>query len=92
MTVLEGESRRFRIERPDTYQEVEEEKARRREMAELRQQLYGGAKGGSLSMDPEWDDVIPVQVEEPEGALAAISYPAEYAEGMSMVNRLGKGR
>ncbi|KAJ4306412.1 CAAX geranylgeranyltransferase alpha subunit [Collariella sp. IMI 366227] len=34
-------------------------------------------------MDPEWDDVVPVVLEEPEGALAAIAYPAEYAEVMS---------
>jgi protein farnesyltransferase/geranylgeranyltransferase type-1 subunit alpha len=34
-----------------------------------------------LPGDPEWDDVVPVVLEEPEGALAAIAYPAEYAEG-----------
>ncbi|KAL2125914.1 hypothetical protein VTI74DRAFT_2269 [Chaetomium olivicolor] len=68
-----------------TEQEVLEERRRRREMAALTRELYGGGVGkdGKLAMDPEWDDVVPVALEEPEGALAAISYPAEYAEAMS---------
>ncbi|KAL2151872.1 hypothetical protein VTH82DRAFT_5056 [Thermothelomyces myriococcoides] len=68
-----------------TEQEVFEETRRRREMAALRSELYGGvaAKAGKLAADPEWDDVQPVLVEEPEGALAAIAYPADYAEAMA---------
>ena len=67
-----------------TEQEVGEEKRRRREMAALRKEvlLYGGVGSlGKLAGDPEWDDVVPVVLEEPEGALAAIAYPADYAEG-----------
>jgi protein farnesyltransferase/geranylgeranyltransferase type-1 subunit alpha len=66
-----------------TEQEVIEETSRRLQMAALRTELYGGGVGkdGKLATDPEWDDVVPVVLEEPEGALAAIAYPAEYAEG-----------
>ncbi|AEO56246.1 hypothetical protein MYCTH_2300958 [Thermothelomyces thermophilus ATCC 42464] len=68
-----------------TEQEVFEETRRRREMAALRKELYGGGvgKAGKLAADPEWDDVQPVVLEEPEGALAAIAYPADYAEAMA---------
>ncbi|KAH6845503.1 hypothetical protein B0I37DRAFT_380324 [Chaetomium sp. MPI-CAGE-AT-0009] len=68
-----------------TEQEVFEETRRRKEMAALRKELYGGGVGreGKLAMDPEWDDVEPVVLEEPEGALAAISYSADYAEAMA---------
>ncbi|KAL2262705.1 hypothetical protein VTK26DRAFT_356 [Humicola hyalothermophila] len=54
-------------------------------MAQLSKALYGGGVGkdGKLSLDPEWDDVMPVVLEEPEGALAAIAYPADYAEAMA---------
>lgn len=52
-------------------------------MAQLKRELYGGGVGkdGKLRMDPEWDDVTPIVLEEPEGALAAIAYPKDYAEG-----------
>ncbi|KAK4103963.1 protein prenylyltransferase [Parathielavia hyrcaniae] len=68
-----------------TEHEVFEETRRRREMAALRRELYGGGVGkdGKLATDPEWDDVEPVVLEEPEGALAAIAYPADYAEAMA---------
>ncbi|KAK3299327.1 uncharacterized protein B0H64DRAFT_388104 [Chaetomium fimeti] len=68
-----------------TEQEAFEETRRRKEMAALRKELYGGGVGkeGKLAMDPEWDDVEPVVLEEPEGALAAISYSADYAEAMA---------
>ncbi|EAQ90571.1 hypothetical protein CHGG_02506 [Chaetomium globosum CBS 148.51] len=68
-----------------TEQEVFEETRRRKEMAALKKELYGGGVGkeGKLAMDPEWDDVEPVVLEEPEGALAAISYSADYAEAMA---------
>ncbi|KAK4162781.1 hypothetical protein QBC43DRAFT_345631 [Cladorrhinum sp. PSN259] len=68
-----------------TEQEFEEEKARRREMASLKRELYGGGVGkdGRLALDPEWDDVTPVFVEEVEGALAAIAYSRDYAEAMA---------
>jgi protein farnesyltransferase/geranylgeranyltransferase type-1 subunit alpha len=60
--------------------EIEEEKRRRKEMVGLRKELYGVVMG-PLEGDPEWDDVLPIAQEEPEGALATISYPGEYAEG-----------
>lgn len=53
-------------------------------MAGLKKELYGGFVGsedGKLSTDPEWADVEPVVLQEPEGALAAIAYPDDYAEG-----------
>ena len=63
-------------------------------MATLRKELYGGGVGkqGKLAMDPEWDDVQPVVLEEPEGALAAISYSADYAEGEFSFWWVGVGR
>jgi len=63
-----------------TESEVLEEKKRRREMAALRKELYG-AVSGKLEGDPEWDDVVPIPQEEPEAALASISYSSDYAEG-----------
>ncbi|KAK1718388.1 farnesyltransferase [Colletotrichum lupini] len=38
---------------------------------------------GPYATDPEWDDVMPIPAEEPEGALATIAYPEDYAEVMS---------
>jgi protein farnesyltransferase/geranylgeranyltransferase type-1 subunit alpha len=80
------ESRRFRLLRAQgkvAESEVWEEKSRRKEMAALRKELYGGGVGkeGRLSLDPEWDDVVPIVLQEPEKALAAIAYPQDYAEG-----------
>lgn len=63
-----------------TPEEVEEDKQRRKEMAKLKNELYG-EKMGPYAQDPEWDDVLPIPAEEPEGALAAIAYPDDYAEG-----------
>lgn len=60
--------------------EIAEERGRRGEMAQLRAELYG-EKSGSYAQDPEWDDIEPIPLEEPEGALAAIAYPDDYAEG-----------
>lgn len=51
-------------------------------MAALKRDLYGEITG-SLAQDPEWDDVIPIPQNEPEGALAQIAYPDDYAEGTS---------
>ncbi|KXX73325.1 Protein farnesyltransferase/geranylgeranyltransferase type-1 subunit alpha [Madurella mycetomatis] len=90
LACLEVESRRFRELRGrgrggvvDT--EVQQERRRRQEMAELRRELYGGGVGkdGKLALDPEWDDVVPIVLQEPEKALAAIAYPAHYAEAMA---------
>lgn len=64
-----------------TADEFEEEKLRRREIARLRMELYG-ERTGAYGTDPAWDDIIPMPIEEPEGALAAIAYPEEYAEGL----------
>lgn len=60
--------------------EVEEEKIRRKDMAAVNKDLYGEITG-SLSNNPEWDDVIPIPHTEPEDALAKIAYPDDYAEG-----------
>jgi protein farnesyltransferase/geranylgeranyltransferase type-1 subunit alpha len=61
-------------------QELQEETTRRKEMAGLSKELYGEI-AGSLSSNPEWDDVIPIPHSEPEDALAKIAYPDDYAEG-----------
>jgi hypothetical protein len=50
-------------------------------MAVLKPELYGVREGSRLAEDPEWEDVVPIAHQEPEGALAAIAYPEEYAEG-----------
>lgn len=64
-----------------TEREIDEEKVRRSKMAALKKELYGEING-KLAGSVEWEDVVPIPHEEPEGALAAIAYPAEYAEGM----------
>ncbi|CAM1507912.1 Fc.00g047600.m01.CDS01 [Cosmosporella sp. VM-42] len=63
-------------------EDIEEEKKRRQTMAALKRDLYGDITG-SLAKDPEWDDVIPIPQDEPEGALAQIAYPDDYAEAVS---------
>ncbi|KAJ8130888.1 hypothetical protein O1611_g2744 [Lasiodiplodia mahajangana] len=65
-----------------TKDDIEAEKARRQEMAGLRNELYG-VKPNSYAQDPDWDDVVPIPQEEPEGALSAIAYADDYAEAMS---------
>lgn len=83
LTALNLRSRRFKIDRAQGKLEdnsLEEEKKRRKEMADLRKDLYGETTG-SFAQDPEWDDVIPVPQNEPEDALARIAYPDDYAEG-----------
>jgi protein farnesyltransferase/geranylgeranyltransferase type-1 subunit alpha len=65
-------------------EEINTEKTRRKAMAALKRDLYGEITG-SLAQDPEWDDVIPIPQNEPEGALAQIAYPDDYAEGTSVV-------
>ncbi|KAI3396453.1 hypothetical protein diail_12173 [Diaporthe ilicicola] len=62
--------------------EVEEEKLRRQEIARLRMELYG-ERTGAYGTDPTWDDIVPMPIEDAEGALAAIAYPEEYAEAIS---------
>lgn len=59
---------------------IEEEKKRRKEMAALKHELYG-VYMGPLAQDPEWDDIVPIPLDEPEDALAKIAYPDYYAEG-----------
>lgn len=59
-----------------------EEKLRRKEISTLRMELYG-ERTDPYTEDPEWDDVIPLVVEDGEGALAAIAYPEHYSEGAS---------
>jgi protein farnesyltransferase/geranylgeranyltransferase type-1 subunit alpha len=58
---------------------LDDEKARRKEMSQIKSELYG-EKMGPYAMDPEWDDITPIPQVEPEGALAAIAYPEDYAE------------
>lgn len=65
-----------------TEEDIDEEKRRRAEMARLNKDLYND-RGSAYSTDPEWDDVVPIPAVEPEGALAAIAYPDDYAEAMS---------
>ncbi|KAH6689003.1 prenyltransferase alpha subunit [Plectosphaerella plurivora] len=67
--------------------EVEEEKLRRKDMATLRKDLYG-EKMGPYATDPEWDDVVPIPVNDPEGALAAIAYPEDYAEAIGYLRAI----
>ncbi|KAK6065702.1 farnesyltransferase alpha subunit ram2 [Seiridium cupressi] len=62
--------------------EINAERTRRKEMATLKDDLYG-EKMGSYSTDPDWDDVIPIPQTEPDGALASIAYPEDYAESTS---------
>ncbi|CAJ2507465.1 Uu.00g086510.m01.CDS01 [Anthostomella pinea] len=38
-------------------------------------------ESNTYSANPQWDDVTPIPQVEPEGALAAIAYPEDYAEG-----------
>ncbi|KAH6649160.1 alpha subunit of hypothetical CAAX farnesyltransferase [Truncatella angustata] len=93
LTVLLSESRQFRLKRNKFVhengkarslpgKEIEAESTRRKEMAALKDELYG-EKLGSYSTDPDWDDVIPIPQTEPEGALASIAYPEDYAESTS---------
>ena len=56
--------------------DVEDERNRRKFIGRLEGKMVGKYEG-----DPEWDDVVPVAQDEGEGALAAIAYTDEYAEG-----------
>jgi protein farnesyltransferase/geranylgeranyltransferase type-1 subunit alpha len=74
-------AKRTGVELPEDV--VAEEKARRKTMSSLRSDLYG-EQTGTLAQDPTWDDVIPIPLDEPEGALAQIAYPEDYAEGRAV--------
>ncbi|KAI0490877.1 putative geranylgeranyltransferase type I alpha subunit [Xylaria cf. heliscus] len=65
-----------------TEDDIKAEKERRQEMAALRNELYG-VKPDPYANDPEWDDVVPIPQDEPDGALAAIAYAEDYAEAMA---------
>ncbi|KUI71487.1 Protein farnesyltransferase/geranylgeranyltransferase type-1 subunit alpha [Cytospora mali] len=65
-----------------TPDEIEEEKLRRKEIARLRMDLYG-ERTGAYGSNPIWDDIVPMPVEDSDGALAAIAYPEDYAEAIS---------
>jgi len=80
---LEGlrlKSRRFgeRIEK--TEENIEEERSRRKLIGHLQ-----GKRMGRYEGDPVWDDVVPIPQDDGEGALAAIAYTDEYAEGKQIV-------
>ncbi|KAI1174013.1 putative geranylgeranyltransferase type I alpha subunit [Nemania sp. FL0916] len=63
--------------------DIATEKERRREMANLRNELYGAKEDSeAYANDPEWDDVVPIPQDEPEGALSVIAYTEHYAEAM----------
>lgn len=49
-------------------------------MASLLSELYGKSSN-PYAEDPEWDDVVPIPQDEPEGALSVIAYAEDYAEG-----------
>lgn len=59
--------------------EIEEERNRRKLLGNLR-----GKKMGQYEGDPVWDDVVPIPQDDGVGALAAIAYTDEYAEGVSL--------
>jgi len=60
--------------------EIEDERNRRKLLARLEARIMGKYEG-----DPVWDDVIPIAQDEGEGALAAIAYTDEYAEGILLL-------
>ncbi|KAJ2985140.1 hypothetical protein NUW58_g5694 [Xylaria curta] len=62
--------------------DIKAEKERRKEMGTLQSELYG-KKPNPYAENPEWDDVVPIPQDEPEGALAAIAYAEDYAEAMA---------
>ena len=66
-----------------TEDDVTDERQRRADIAALKMELYGQRTSGSYASDPSWDDVTPIALHEPEGALAAIAYPEAYAEAVS---------
>lgn len=70
-----------KVEYTVTEEDTQAERLRRKEMADLRKDLFG-QKTASYALDPEWDDVTPIPQVEPEGALAAIAYPEDFAECM----------
>ena len=77
---LREESRRFQDKARSKSKEGEDqipvERQRRRKIGELQGKTMGRYEG-----DPIWDDVVPIPQEDGEGALAAIAYTDEYAEG-----------
>ncbi|KAL2266414.1 hypothetical protein VTJ83DRAFT_5766 [Remersonia thermophila] len=79
-----------------TEREVVEDKRRRLEIAALRRDMAAHGSGpasraaGKIASNPDWDDVVPVVLEEPAGALASIAYPADYAEAMSYLRAVMK--
>ncbi|KAH6955552.1 hypothetical protein DER45DRAFT_573469 [Fusarium avenaceum] len=86
LTSLQIQHRQFlkkrELQNEVSTEEINAEKTRRKAMAALKRDLYGEITG-SLAQDPEWDDVIPIPQNEPEGALAQIAYPDDYAEAVS---------
>lgn len=83
---LRRESARFREARrrvqegediEDREGEIEDERNRRKFIGVLK-----GKKMGAYEGDPRWDDVVPIPQDDGEGALAAIAYTDEYAEGI----------
>ncbi|CAK7267104.1 CAAX geranylgeranyltransferase alpha subunit [Sporothrix epigloea] len=83
LTALELQRQIFAVQDNKTEDDVARERQRRADSAVLRMELYGQRAGGSYAQDPLWDDVTPIALYEPEGALAAITYPEAYAEAVS---------
>ncbi|KAI2621557.1 prenyltransferase alpha subunit [Xylaria nigripes] len=65
-----------------TEDDIKAEKQRREAMANIRNELYG-ITINPYANDPEWDDIVPIPQDDPDGALAAIAYSDDYAEAMS---------
>ncbi|CZT47509.1 related to geranylgeranyltransferase type I alpha subunit (RAM2) [Rhynchosporium secalis] len=85
LRALREKSNRFRIKRAQgwTEEEVEEERNRRKLLGHLQVR-----KMGIYERDPEWDDVIPLEQDDGDGALAAIAYSDEYAEAMGYLRAI----
>jgi protein farnesyltransferase/geranylgeranyltransferase type-1 subunit alpha len=66
----------------ETTEELVEERNRRGVIG-----LLQGKKMGKYEGDPVWDDVVPIPQDDGKGALAAIAYTDEYAEGKPHISR-----
>ena len=85
LAALRGKSRAFKERRESLREkgesidigEVEDERNRRKLIGQLR-----GSRMGKYESDPVWDDVVPIPQDDGKGALAAIAYTDEYAEGL----------
>jgi hypothetical protein len=75
---LDFEKLEAEIRRPLTDQDKQAEEKRRNEIS----RMESGKDAERYEGNPSWDDVVPIPQDDGEKPLAAISYTAEYAEGM----------